>query len=111
MTFESGAERPARAVVDAGGRLVGLSLERRLLHGSPETVARVIVEAVTEAEDAAVAARPDPLAGAEAVPRESAAAAQRELASALAEVELEAERRLSELRVLVSDLARGAHTR
>ena len=40
--------------MDAAGRLVGLSLEPRLPRGSGETVARVIVEAVTEAQDAAV---------------------------------------------------------
>ncbi|BCB91117.1 hypothetical protein [Phytohabitans suffuscus] len=108
-TFESAPGHPARAVVDAAGRLVGLSLEARLLRGSPETVARVVVAAVTAAQDAAAAGLP--VAGAEAVPPESADAARRELADALAEAELEAERRLSELRVLVADLARDAHGR
>jgi hypothetical protein len=109
--FESSADLPVRAVVDASGRLVGLSLRPRLLHGSPEMVARMIVEAVTEAQDAATAGHSDTPTGAEAVPREPVTAARQELANALAVAELEAERRLSELRVLVSDLIRNAHGR
>jgi hypothetical protein len=92
--FESAADRPARAVVDSSGRLVGLDLDTLLLRRSHIEVAQAVVEAVTEAQAAASAQLP------------SAADAERQLAGALADTHREADRRLSELRVLVSDLNR-----
>jgi hypothetical protein len=100
LVFESPSGGPVRAVVDGTGRLVGLSLDTRLLHQSRDAVAEAVIAAVTHAQDAAAAHR--------APERDAGEGIQQRLAVALDDATWEAERRLSELRVLVSDLARDA---
>jgi hypothetical protein len=75
--FESAADCPARAVVDGTGRLVGFRLDTALLRQHRDVVAQAVLDAVTEAQDAAAAHRADRLARAEAV--------ERQLTDALAE--------------------------
>jgi hypothetical protein len=93
--FESAADRLVRAVVDDQGHLVGLWIEPELLTYPVESVAQAVFDAVTEAQ-------------AVAETEGAAMVDQRGLADALERANRDADRRLSELSLLVSDLARGA---
>ncbi len=94
--FASRSDDRVRAVVDGTGRLTDLTISPELLASPARNVAQAVFQAVAEAQAAATAA--------------SAVAAgsdlERQLADALAEVTLEADRRLSELATLVGDLSR-----
>jgi DNA-binding protein YbaB len=88
----SAADGRVRAVVDARGLLVDLRLDASFLNRSPETVANAIIAAVREAQEAAAPAEP--------------AVDDQQIAADLEAIDREADRRLAELNVIVSDLIR-----
>jgi len=96
----SAAGGQAKAIVDGAGRLIDLTVDALLLRRPPRGIADAILSAVQQAQDEAAAARPAPTGA--AVP---AVDADR-IAADVAAVEREADRRLSELSAIVSDLIR-----
>ena len=90
--FASRSDERVRAVVDGTGRLVDLTISPELLGSPARNVAQAVFEAVTEAQSAAAAGGGSDL--------------ERQLGDALAEVTLEADRRLAELATLVADVSR-----
>jgi hypothetical protein len=104
----SAAGGQTRAVVDATGRLVELTVDALLLRRPPRGVADAILAAVTEAQDAARASAPS---AAPAPAAEVPAFDQAQLDADVAALEREADRRLSELSAIVSDLIRHQERR
>jgi len=94
----SAAGGQAKAIVDGDGRLVDLTVDALLLRRPPRGIADAILSAVQQAQDEAAAARPAATA--------SSSFDTDRLAADVAAVEREADRRLSELRAIVSDLIR-----
>lgn len=90
--FESGSEDRVRAVVDSAGRLVDITISPELLRSPARNVAQAVFEAVTQAQLAA------------SRPADETIALERQLADSLAEVTVDADRRLAELATLVGDL-------
>ena len=101
----SAAGGQTRAVVDAEGRLVELTVDALLLRRPPRGVAEAILSAVQQAQDAAARSL---AADASAGPADDAADTfdPARLAADVAAAEREADRRLSELSAIVSDLIR-----
>lgn len=100
----SAASGQTKAVVDGDGRLVELAVDALLLRRPPRGIADAILSAVQQAQDAAAAARPaaDPAGPADL----GHAFDPDRIAADVAAVEREADRRLSELSAIVSDLIR-----
>jgi DNA-binding protein YbaB len=96
----SAAGGQAKAVVDGDGRLVDLAVDALLLRRPPRGIADAILSAVQQAQDEAAAARPTPSTAADVQLDPDRITAD------VAAVEREADRRISELSAIVSDLIR-----
>jgi DNA-binding protein YbaB len=94
------ADGQARAVVDGTGRLIEVNLDARLLRRTALAVGEAVLAAVTQAQETARVRAAEQLADV------STAFDPPGLAADLDAADLEAERRLSELRVIVADLVR-----
>ena len=96
----SAAGGQAKAIVDGAGRLIDLTVDALLLRRPPRGIGDAILSAVQQAQDEATAARPAP------TDASVAAFDADRIAADVAAVEREADRRLSELSAIVSDLIR-----
>jgi len=96
----SAAGGQAKAIVDGAGRLIDLTVDALLLRRPPRGIADAILSAVQQAQDEAAGARPTPS------PAADVALDPDRIAADVAAVEREADRRISELSAIVSDLIR-----
>jgi hypothetical protein len=96
----SAAGGQAKAIVDGDGRLIDLTADALLLRRPPRGIADALLSAVQQAQDEAAQARRA------AAPTPVAPFDTDRLAADVTAVEREADRRLSELSAIVSDLIR-----